>query len=221
MCAVKYEGEYFEQHIVKKEEDDVKIKTETYDWENSNSSVELGTEENNATNMPVKLHQKLMRRKEEEHKEEMESLKKEHEQQLEIEAGKRRVAELEIEKLRAKAEVAEKEMDLKERKLQSANEKWEKEKSKYGEENMTLNKKLRESKSECENLTRENQELKNNHASQQKDSALLAEHLANAAAIVATRCSRDQSLSLSLPLPLPGGAEDELNNEPPAKKKCP
>ena len=125
---MKYEGEYFEQHIVKKEEDDVKIKTETYDWENSNSSVELGTEENNATNMPVKLHQKLMSKKEEEHKEEMETLKKEHEQQLEIEAGKRRVAELEIEKLRAKAEVAEKEMDLKERKLQSANEKWEKEK---------------------------------------------------------------------------------------------
>ena len=38
---------------------------------------------------------KLMRRKEEEHKEEMESLMKEHEQQ-------RRVAELEIKKLRAK-----------------------------------------------------------------------------------------------------------------------
>ena len=70
MCTVKYEGEYFEQHGVKKEEeDDVKIKTETYDWENSNSSVELGREENNATNMPVKLHQKLMSKKEEEHKE--------------------------------------------------------------------------------------------------------------------------------------------------------
>ena len=77
-------GEYFEQHNAKIEnDDDEKVKMEAHYWVNSNSSVELGTEENNETNISFKLHQEKMSRKEEELREEMESLKKEHEQQLE------------------------------------------------------------------------------------------------------------------------------------------
>ena len=231
---MKSEGEYFEHHShkIENDEDDVKIKTEAYYWVNSNSSVELGTEENSVTNISLKVHQDKMKRKEEEHKEEMESLKKEFEQQQEIEAGKRRVAELELqaenEKLKkelkieaAKVEVAEKEMHLKERKLQAVNEKWEKEKSKYEEEKCkyeeekkVLKDHLRESKSRCVILVWENEELKKNIENQKKDSDELDEFLDTAVALRAKRRSRNQSQSL------PGGSEDELNNEPPAKKKC-
>ena len=155
-----------------------------------------------------------MERLKKEHKEELESLKKEHE----IEADRKRVAEMELqaenEKLKkdlkieaAKGQVAEKQIHWKERKLQVANEKLEIENCMHVEEKIILIKKLEEGTKSLENLTRENEKLKQ---SLKKESDLINQLVASVNAVAAKRSSGEDSL--------PGGSEDEQNNQPPPKR---